>query len=108
MLSAIAADGVGAALLGGLAALLEVLLVVVLGGVELLGREELGHDLLLPLPLLLLQRLPRLLLLLRRVVVDARPVLRPDVVALSYTPARDQSTMWQPAKKNVLVLRIKP
>ena len=59
------------------------MLVVVLSWVEPPGREDLRHDLLLPLPLLLRQRLPRLPLLLRRVVVDARPVLRPDVVALT-------------------------
>lgn len=79
---AVAADGVGAALLGGLAALLEVALVVLLGGVEPPRREDLRHDLLLPLLLHRLQRLPRHPLLLRRVVVYARPILRPGFVSL--------------------------
>ena len=55
---------------------------VLLGGVEAPRRQHLGDDGVLPLLLLLRQRLARLPLLLRRVVVDARPVLRPDVVAL--------------------------
>ena len=81
--SAVAAHGFSAALLGGLAALLQVALVVLLGGVEPLRRQDLGDDLVLPLLLLLRQRRARQRLLLRRVVVDARPVLRPDVLALT-------------------------
>lgn len=88
--STVAADGIAAALLGGLPALLEVLLVVLLGGVEPSRRQDLGDDRVLPL-LLRSQRLARQRLLLCRVVVDARPVLRPDVVALA---SRRNASHW--------------
>ena len=87
-LSPVASDGVAAPLPCGLAALLQVLLVVVLGGVEPPRRQDLGDDGVLPFLLLLRQRLPRQPLLLRRVVVDPRPVLRPDVVALTGSDER--------------------
>jgi len=87
-LSPVASDGVAAPLPCGLAALLQVLLVVVLGGVEPPRRQDLGDDGVLPLFLLLRQRLPRQPLLLRRVVVDPRPVMRPDVVALTGSDER--------------------
>lgn len=89
--SAVAADGIAAALLGGLPALLEVLLVVLLGGVEPPRRQDLGDDGVLPLLLLCRQRLARQRLLLCRVVVDARSVLRPDVVALA---SRRNASYW--------------
>lgn len=84
---AIASDWIIAAFAGRLfkaktAPFLEVLLMVFLCSVELLGRQNLGYDLPVQQILLMLQRLPCCLLLLRCVKVYTRSVLRSHIITL--------------------------
>jgi hypothetical protein len=83
----IASDRIIAAFAGRLfkaktAPFLEVLLMVFLCSVELLSRQNLGYDLPVQQILLMLQRLPCCLLLLRCVEVYTRSVLRSHIITL--------------------------